>query len=148
MPLDVLAKRGQTQSGSIASGEKSVGHSCVCCKRDRKIPPTVICPQVRFNDHFIRGAPSGSIGAATKSGWITKWKFVDISLRATDLARDHDVAMVTLPPHTLHNLQRLDRSFFGPFESGYNRAMDGFMRKQAGRSLNIYDLPPRAWKRQ
>ena len=47
-----------------------------------------------------------------------------ISLEAVDLARVNGIVMLTLPPHTSHHLQPLDKSVLGPFKKAYNRTMD------------------------
>ena len=91
----------------------------------------------------MKGSPPGSIGACSANGWIdsslfVKWlnhfteavkptkekKFPLImdghsshkSLEATELARQHGVA-ISLRPHTTHRMQPLDRTFYVPFKA-------------------------------
>ena len=95
------------------------------------LPPMFIFPRVKYHDHFIRDAPTSSIGGANKTGWMNKELFVDYlkhvikfsgcstekklllildnhethkSLEAIDLARENGIIMLTLPPHTSHKL--------------------------------------------
>ena len=130
--------------------------------------PMFIFPRVKYRDHFIRGAPPGSIGCATKSGWINEGLFIEylnhviqhtrcskehkillildnheshITLQAVDLAKENGIVMLTLPPHTSHRLQLLDRSVYGPFKKAYNRAMDAWMRSNPGKTITIYEIP-------
>ena len=39
-----------------------------------------------------------------------------ISPTAIDLARENGVVLLTIPPHTSHYLQPLDRTCYGPFK--------------------------------
>ena len=128
----------------------------------------MIFPRVHYKEHFIRDAPKESIGRATRSGWMNEEIFVDylnhvikhtrcsperkiliildnhdthISLKAVDTARRHGVVLLTIPPHTSHKLQPLDRSVYGPFKTAYNKAVDRWMRSNPGRTVTIYDIP-------
>lgn len=56
------------------------------------------------------------------------------------LAKSSGVVLLTLPPHTSHRLQPLDRTVFGPMKCFFNRALDDFMRSNPGRSVTIYDV--------
>lgn len=123
-------------------------------------------PGVSYRDHFIRGVPPGSIGCAAKSGWMNEELFTvymkhltretscskehkillmfdnhdaHISFEAADLAKDNGIVMVTIPPHTLHRLQSLDRSVYGPFKKAYSRAMDVWMLLNLGKTVIIYE---------
>uniref|UniRef100_A0A1B0D8L0 DDE-1 domain-containing protein n=1 Tax=Phlebotomus papatasi TaxID=29031 RepID=A0A1B0D8L0_PHLPP len=40
------------------------------------IPPFFIFPRVKYHEHFINGAPPGSIGAANPSGWMNADHFL------------------------------------------------------------------------
>ena len=64
-----------------------------------------------------------------------------ISPTAIDLARENGVVMLTIPPHTSHYLQPLDRTCYGPFKIAFGVAMDGWMRSHPGRIVTIYDVP-------
>lgn len=41
-----------------------------------------------------------------------------------DMSRDNDITPVTVPPHTTHRMQLLDKSIFGPFKTFYDQAAD------------------------
>ena len=64
-----------------------------------------------------------------------------VSLTAIDLARENGVVMLTIPPHTSHYLQPLDRTCYGSFKTVFGVAMDGWMRSPPGRAVTIYDVP-------
>ena len=130
--------------------------------------PCFIFPRVRYKDHFITGARPGSIGTSTRSGWIYEDAFVKflehlvqqtkcssdlplllildnleahISLKALDIAKTNGIVMLTIPPHTSHRLQPLDKSVYDPFKTYYNRALDGWMRSNPGKTASIYQIP-------
>ena len=95
---------------------------------------------MNHHDYFIRGSSPGSIGRATRTGWINEEVFVDylihivhhsrsienkilfildnheshISLEAIDFARTSGIVLLTLPPHTSHRLQPLIDLFMAP----------------------------------
>ncbi|KAK3744950.1 hypothetical protein RRG08_048346 [Elysia crispata] len=169
-PKAVVAKRGTKQVGSITSQERGelVTVMYAVSASGNSIPPMMIFPRVNYRDHFIRGAPPGTIGCANPSGWMTKGlfiKFLDhliqqtncsvdrkvllvmdnhethMSLEAVDLARANGIIMLTIPPHTSHRLQPLDRTVYGPLKTAYNIAMDSWMRSNPGKNVTIYDIP-------
>ncbi|KAJ4940686.1 hypothetical protein JOQ06_026982, partial [Pogonophryne albipinna] len=63
-----------------------------------------------------------------------------ISLKSVTIAKENGVIMLTLPPHTSHRLQPLDKTVYGPLKTYYNRAMDGWMRSHPGRTVSIYEV--------
>ena len=128
----------------------------------------LIFPRARYKEHFICGGPPGCIGRATRSGWINADLFVDfltriskftgcspdrkilvimdnheshLSIAAIDKARDLGIVLLKIPPKTLHKLQPLDVSVYGPFKSGCNKVMDNWMKTNPGRSVTIYEVP-------
>ena len=58
-----------------------------------------------------------------------------------DTARSRGVVLLTIPPHTSHRLQLLDRSVYGPLKTAYNRAIDGWLRSNPGKTVTIYEIP-------
>jgi len=169
-PKQVVTEQGRKQVGSITSSERGELVTVVytVSASGNVIPPLFIFPRVNYKDHFIRGAPPGSIGCATRSGWINEDVFLEylrhimkntrcspdhkilvimdnheshISLKAIDLAKANGIVLLTIPPHTSHRLQPLDRSVYGPFKGAYNRAMDGWLRSNPGKTVTIYDIP-------
>lgn len=57
----------------------------------------------------------------------------------TDLAREYHVSIMSLPPHSSHKLQPLDRSFMGPLKTYYSEIVRQFIR-ETGRKVTIYDI--------
>ena len=127
-----------------------------------------IFPRVRYHDSFISAAPVGSIERSAKSGWMNENLFMEylkhfkketrctmdrkvllvmdnheshISLQAADFARYNGIVKLTIPPHTSHKLQRLDRCVYGPFKGYYNWAMDSWIQNNPGTVASIRHIP-------
>ena len=110
-----------------------------------------VFPRVNYHEWFIRGAPVGSAGSATRSGCVNEEAFLkyldhfiqhsrctierkvllimdnhdaNISLAAIDKAKANGVIVLTISPHTSHKLQFLDKSVYGPHKRAYWRAAD------------------------
>ena len=153
-PGKVVTERGKKQVGSSTSAEQGELVTVEYCVNavGNVIPPLLVFPRVHFRDHFLNGAPTGAIGRASRSGWMNEELFSDyiqhfiqhtrctkerkvlivldnveshITIRSIDLARENGVVLLTLPPHTSHRLQPLDRAVYRPFKKAYNVAMDG-----------------------
>ncbi|XP_049915579.1 uncharacterized protein LOC126399567 isoform X1 [Epinephelus moara] len=165
-----VAVRGKTQVGIITPAE-SESHVTVVCAVNatgNAVPPMFIFPGVEYNDHFITGAPPGSTGASTPSGWINEDTFAEFleclvrytncstdhpvllildehqvafSQKALDIAKRKGIVMLSTPAHTSHRLQPLHKSVFGPFQTYYNRALDGWLRSNPGKTASIYQIP-------
>ena len=154
-PRKVLPNRRQKQVGRITSGEKGETMTVICAfsPSGMYVPPMLIYKRKRMTELLMKDSPPGSIGACSANGWIdsslfVKWlnHFVEVvkptqekkvllimdghsshkSLEAFDFARQHGVVRISLPPHTTHRMQPLDRTFYGPLKAHYNTdATDG-----------------------
>lgn len=165
----VIAMKGQKQVGQITSAER--GTLITMCgainANGNNIPPLLIFPRKYLKDHMLKGAPNGTIGAATPSGWMTTEIFVHwlkhfisyshptqefpvlllmdnhishVSIEAIKLARENNVCLLTLPPHTSHKLQPLDRTVYGPLKSYYNSGCQSWLTNNPGKRITIYDV--------
>jgi len=113
------------------------------------MPLMLVFPRVRFKPELIDKAPNGTIGAASKTGWINesvfnKWfahfvKFTNPigkeapvilimdghgshvkNLELIEQARKNNVILASLPSHCTHRLQPLDISFFKSLNAYYD----------------------------
>lgn len=64
-----------------------------------------------------------------------------VTIEVIDLAREHGIVLLTLPPHCSHRMQPLDVCVYGPFKTYYNTALDNWMTEHPGRTITIYDVP-------
>lgn len=132
------------------------------------IPPMFIFNRKRFQKHFIRYSPTGSVGTANGSGWMqeddfhfflehsknyvrpTKEQrallFLDnhsshIALKNIEFCRENSIVFFLFPPHCTNKLQPVDRAICGPLKKALNTACDKWMRSNAGKVMSIYDIP-------
>lgn len=63
-----------------------------------------------------------------------------ISVESISYAKEHGIILLTIPPHTSHKLQPLDRTVYGPLKSFNNTACDDWMVSHPGRPLTIYEV--------
>ena len=64
----------------------------------------------------------------------------NILLKAVTIAQENGIVLLTIPPHTSHCLQPLDRAIYGPFKSYYNTAIDCWICNNCKKILKIYDI--------
>jgi len=169
VPGKVIAQKGVKQTGHITSAERgTLVTMCACVNAlGNAIAPMFIFPRVHFKEYMLNEAPTGSIGTAHPSGWMTKENFFifmahfikqtkcskekkvlllldnhdsHISIDVVDLCRDNGIVLLTLPPHCSHKLQPLDRTTFGAFKRYYNAACNSEMLANPGQTITIYKI--------
>ena len=59
---------------------------------------------------------------------------------AVEHARSRGITLITLPPHTTHKMQPLDRAYFKCIKSAYNAAADSWMVANPGRTITAHDM--------
>ena len=62
------------------------------------------------------------------------------SLTLTNWAKDHNVILFVLPPHSSHLTQPLDLGVFGPLKCMYNRECQSHMQNNPGISITKYAI--------
>lgn len=168
-PTKIIAETGTKQVGKIVSAEKGMTTTIVCSMSPSGIyvPPMILFKRKNMNDRLMRGAPEGSVGVPSPSGWMDSTIFVKYlnhfihhvkpspsnqcllildghvshkSLAAITLAKENCITMITIPPHTSHRLQPLDVTFFGPLKNRYNRELDKWMLANPGKRVTEYDI--------
>jgi hypothetical protein len=105
-PGSVVTQRGRKQVGSVTSRERGELVTVVytVSASGVVIPPMFIYPRVNYRDYFIKGAPVGSIGIASKSGWMTEEIFptyLEHIIKHTRCSVDHKI-MLILDNHESH----------------------------------------------
>ena len=112
VPANVVAQRGKKQVGAITSAERElVTIVYTVSASGNALPPLFIFPCVNYRDHFIRGSPAGSIGRATRSGWINEDIFVDYLRHIVNHTRCslENTILLILDNHESHvSLQAID----------------------------------------
>ena len=62
------------------------------------------------------------------------------TLNAIEIASDNNVIMLSLPPHTTHKTQPIERVFFKPLQTFYDQAVERWLRKNPGCSITSYQI--------
>lgn len=169
-PDKIVAKRGTRQVGSITSAERGtlVTLAVAVNALGNAIPPFFVFPRVRYQDHFVRDGPVGSVGTANPSGWMQDESFLvflkhfqkysnassfhkvlllidnhtsHVHIDSLDYCKENGIILLSFPPHCTHKLQPLDRSVFGPFKKAINSTCDAWIRNHPGKTMTIYDIP-------
>lgn len=169
-PGKIITVKGEKQVSKVTSGERGtlVTVCCAVSASGTAIPPFFVFPRIRVTEAMTCGAPPCSVAVGHPSGWMTGenfekyWdhfiKFSKCSVKDPVLVildnheshitptgihkcKDNGITLLTLPPHTSHKLQPLDRSVFGPFKNYYNQAADNFMVNNPAQPMKIQDIP-------
>lgn len=142
-PQKMVAEKGKRCVATLTSAEKGRTVTVICCVNGAGmyIPPMMIFPRVRMKPELIDKAPNGTIGVATKTGWVNEEKFLQWfdhfinhvqpksrdrpvilimdghsshtkNLLLIDKAKQNNVILIALPSHCTHRMQPLDVSVF------------------------------------
>ena len=76
-PDRIIGRRGTKQIGATRSAERGTLITVVGTISASSIPPHFISSRVKFQRHFLNGAPPGSKGGANPSRWLTEEHFLD-----------------------------------------------------------------------
>lgn len=166
---EVIGRKGKRQIAALTSAERGSLVTLIVCMSagGQYVPPMLIFPRKNRNDQLMRGAPPGSIYAVHPSGWIqhnlfTQWfqhfiQFVKPSendpvllildghyshtrnMDVIELARENHVSIISLPPHSTHKLQPLDKTFMGSFKAYYSEEIRKWIREHQ-RAVTPFDL--------
>lgn len=165
----IISQAGCKQVGQAVSGERGeqVTFVGIIVANGNAIPPAYIFPRVRFKETFMLGAPEGSIGISSPSGWMTREGFVEVakqikkftnacpenpvlvlmdnhdthsSLELIMYCRENGLVLLTFPPHTTHRLQPLDVCVFGPLKARYKANLNMWLSDHPGKNITIYDI--------
>lgn len=167
--LQVLSQKGKRQIGCLTSAERGSLITCVISMSagGSFVPPMIIFPRKRSHPLLMKGAPPGAIHECHPSGWIqtnlfTKWfqHFIQHvkpseespvllildghtshtrNLELIDLARKNHVHLISIPPHSSHKIQPLDKSFMGPLKKYVSDEIRSWVRNNS-RPLTQYDM--------
>ena len=168
----ILGKKGKKQVGCLSSAERGSNTTIVCCfsAAGQYVPPFILFKGMRMPRDLQDGAPPGSMVTCNESGWMTQETFCDWmkhfiacvkpskekkvllildghtshtkNLDAINIAREHGVILLSLPPHCSHKMQPLDVCFFRPLKLHLAKEQDSWMRNHFGRKMGKYQVVP------
>lgn len=168
-PGKILAPKVKRQIGKMTSGEICQITTVICAigASGSYVPPVFVFVRKRMNDLLMTSSPAGSIGVCSNTGWthseiFLKWlqHFVSVTrcspdfpalivmdghhshetLETIDFARKDGITLLTLPPHSTHKLQPLDKSFFNALKCAYNVSANSWLRCHPGKRVTAYDV--------
>lgn len=167
--MKIIGEKGAKQIHQIKSAERGVlvTTCCIIGANGCVLPPVMVFPRAKFKRSMTINAYPGTLGLATKNGWMTAEIFVQairhfikctnsskenptllildnvashLSIDVINLCRENGVILFTLPPHTTHKTQPLDVGVFGPFQTAYSRAYHNWTVAHPGEVCTIYDI--------
>ncbi|XP_074037915.1 uncharacterized protein [Leptinotarsa decemlineata] len=105
-PDRVIARRGEKQVSAMTSAERGTLVTLAFAGNalGNYIPPMFIFPRKRFQEHFIRDGPTGSVGTANGSGWMQEDDFHFFLEHFTNHVRPtkEQKALLLLDNHSSH----------------------------------------------
>ena len=166
-PLKTIGKCGM-KNPSYITGDSKIQISVLACSSavGYALPPYIIFDRVTLNQELTRGEVPGTIYGLSKSGWMDTelfkvWfmnhflKYIP-SIRPILLLMDghsshfcpemirtaaaEGVVLFTLPPHTTHICQPLDKGPFAPLKIEWRKTVHQFLASNCGRTVSRYDF--------
>lgn len=140
---------------------------CIIRVNGMFILPAMVFPRVKFKNHMTNGAPVETLGLATKSGWMNTELFLEVlrhfikftnssvgrkallildnhkshlGANTLQVAKEHGVIILSLPPHCSDRLQPLDVSVYRSLKEGYNTATSSRTTAHSGQTITIYEI--------
>ena len=176
-PPHIVAARGTKNPSAIASGDKAQITVLACCSAaGYALPPFVIFDRLSLKPELTEGETPGTIYGLSKKGWIDgdlfdMWFSRHFLTHAPPVcpllllmdghsshyqpavirrAAEEGVIMFTLPPHTSHLTQPLDKGCFGPLKQHWQQECWKYITSCPGRVVTRYqfsELFRRAWEK-
>ncbi|GBL80819.1 hypothetical protein AVEN_26249-1 [Araneus ventricosus] len=131
------------------------------------IPPALILPRKRMNPLLYKDAPNGTLPLISDTGYMNSHLFIEwlkhfvklakpsvedpvlliadnhtshCSLSAVFFCRENHITFLTLPPHTSHVLQPLDKCFFAPLKALYSSETEKWLVQNPGKAITLYKV--------
>ena len=174
-PPKVVACKGQKKVRYRTSGKKNQITVLGCANAvGQSQPPFVIFDAKQLNPKWARGEVPGTRYGLSSSGWMDQvlfkgWlveHFITHAVQGRPLlllldghsshfepetikfAKDNNIIIFCLPPHTTHEAQPLDVSLFGPFKQHWRSICHEFYQSSPGKvvsKFNFMELFSKAW---
>ena len=151
---------------SATSGERGVTTTILCCYAvGNYVPQMMIFKGKYVKPEITDNAPAGTLNTVSENGWINGPLFVNhmehfvknvkpskenkvllildghstqtINIAMIEYASENGIVMLSLPPHTSHKLQPLDRTFFKPLKSAFNTPCMSWIRSHQARRIVV-----------
>ncbi|XP_072392290.1 uncharacterized protein [Diabrotica undecimpunctata] len=164
-----VAPTGKKEVAKNVAAEqgRTVTAACSMSATGHYVPPFFIFARKRLNPLLIKDAPTGSVLAVTDSGYMNSVKFLQFlehfrkytnpsaespvllildnhishtTLEAITYAKNNNIHLLSLPPHSSHRTQPLDRNFFRPLKAYYDDLCDNWTTSNPGQVVTEYHV--------
>jgi len=164
-PVKIVAAKG-SRASSHASAERgtNVTMTIAVSAAGDTIPPFYLYPRKNMQSTYLYNATSNAVGYANGSGWMTSNDFIEfmkhfikfahaskenpilllmdnhrshVTIEVIDIAIEHGITILTLPPHCSHKLQPLDVGVFASLKKSYAVQCDAWTKNHIDLSLEI-----------
>ena len=166
----MVAPTGKHCVSSMKSGEKGITTTVLCALNatGHFVLPMMIFKRKNKKASLTDHAPPGTIQGCSENGWVNTKLFLEYikhfvkhvkcsianpilmifdghkshtkSRELIDYARENGLFFLSLPPHTTHKLQPLNRAVFKPLKAFFNNACQKWMRNHPGRRIQTENL--------
>ena len=162
----VIAPKGKRASRITAtSGREHVTVLAAVSAAGDKLPPFIVFKGKYILQNWHTQTPyPGTEVSRSESGWMTTEIFAawfhrfcnhvtqrplilvfdghvsHVSLEIVRKAREENISIIKLPPHTTHRLQTLDKSCFGPLQKKWDKAVVTWNREHLFTRLSKSDF--------
>ena len=166
-PGKVVAELGHRNVYALTSAERGKTHTVLTCvsASGHVLPPMMVYPRKKCVPENMReGAVPGTVFANSDTGWINANLFLEwfkffiqqipsarpilliqdghtshTSIDLIELARENNIHLLCLLPHTTHVLQPLDVGVFKLFKANFSKACTKYS-KYPGRVVTVDKL--------
>ena len=163
-PQKVVTLKGQKKVRCQTSSNKCQTTVVACVNAiGQALPPYIIHDAKSLNPGWMQGGVAGARYTRSPNGWIDtelfhKWieehfLLLAVSSRplllildghyqpsTVQLAKDNQIIMFCLPPHSTHASQPLDTAVFNPLKRNWNDAVHVFLSQNPGK-VTKYNFP-------
>ena len=166
-PPKIIAQKGQKKIRYQTSGQKQQITVIGCgSATGQAIPPFIIFAAKQVNYLWTKNEVPGSRFAVSDKGWIDQGLFfyfltehfmtnavshrpllllldghsTHFEPKSLQFARDNNIIIFCLPPHTTHVCQPLDCSLFRPLKEHWKQECHKFYQKNPGRVISKFNF--------
>ncbi|KAG8328582.1 hypothetical protein J6590_108290 [Homalodisca vitripennis] len=165
----VVSVQGKKAVGKVSSAERGQLTTVICAMSasGNFIPPAIVFARKRLKQELLNGAPTEAVMFCSDSGYSNSEIFLEwlkhfqthihsskdnpvllvmdnhashISINAVNFCRDHEIYLLTIPPHSSHKLQPLDKCFFKPLKDFFAQMCDQWMVNNPGRVITQFQI--------
>lgn len=168
-PPKVISTKGKRAVNKISSAERGTNVTIVSAMSPvgHFVPPVFIFGRKRMKAELLDGAPPGSVAMVSDSSfinsdlflqWLSHFKYhtkptkenpvlllldnhsSHTTIGAVDFYRENNIIALTLPPHSSHKLQPLDRGFHSALKKYYSNECEKWLRNHPGRAITVFQM--------